>query len=226
MTNTTKIPIIVVKAPIKAIRSLGSCTTAPGIFASTKLGDTSFAVRNPIDGYTFSESTRLYQEQVKELTSPPSPASLQNLPSQKSIEEQLFDATASVKIMTSRVAMHLEREWREKLFNQMDSLHDPLEWMEEDTPIEKSSFATFLKAICQIKPKNRPGLGLAHGGNLIAAWTSGSNRLTVEFLAKDRVRWIISRFRDEEPEQYVGQTVVSHFLESLQPYQPNEWFGK
>ncbi|MBI5910037.1 MAG: hypothetical protein HY848_08805 [Betaproteobacteria bacterium] len=173
----------------------------------------------------FSEDTRLIERRVNELLNPPSPASLTFVLAERQLEERLFDATASVKILTAQIAMHLEREWRDKLFRQLDSLHDLAEWEPDDEPIQQASFATFLKAIVEIKPQRRPGLGLSHGGNLIAAWTTGRDRLTIEFMAKDRVRWVLARYRDGESEYFAGQTSVSRLAEGLAPYDPKYWFS-
>lgn len=167
------------------------------------------------------------RQRVEALHNPISPAALLPVLAgariHKTIEERLFDATAGVKIFTSQVAMHLDKEWRNKLFQQLDSLHAPEEWDPEDEPIQRESFATFLKAIILIKPTVRPGLGLSHGGHLIAAWTSGKNRLTIEFMPNDRVRWVASRYPEGELEQFAGQTQVSRLLTSLGPYSPDEW---
>lgn len=175
-------------------------------------------------GSALSEGTQVVEKRIEELRIPPSPASLWTPTSGRPLEERLFDATASVKILTSQIAMHLEREWRDKLFKQLDSLHDLQEWDEDDEPIRQASFATFLKAIVQIKPKRRPGLGLSHTGNLIAAWTE-ADRLTIEFLANDRVRWVVGRRRDDEPEHIAGQTRVDRLAEALAPYNPAIWFA-
>lgn len=178
----------------------------------------------------FSPDTLRMIERVSSLRNPPSPRSLLPVSTvtaseAKSIEERLFDATARVKILTAQVAMHLDREWRDKLFKQLDSLHDPDEWESEDAPLQEASFATFLKAIFQLKPKIRPGLGLSNSGRLLAAWTAGKNRLTIEFLPNDRVRWVTSRYPEDELEQFAGNTTVSKLQESLLPHHPEEWFG-
>lgn len=176
------------------------------------------------DDSAFSEPTKQLERAVGELQIPPSPATLPL--AERNLEEQLFDATASVKILTSRVAMHLEKNWRDRLFHQLDSLHDPSEWEAGNEPVRQGSFSTFLKAIVSLKPQKRPGLGLSQSGNLIAAWTSGLNRLTVEFLANDRVRWVISRRdSDGEPEQYAGQVSVSNLAATLSPHNPSIWFS-
>lgn len=182
------------------------------------------SMQSAFNSAAFSEDTRTIERHVNALLNPPSPASLTSLLAERPLEERLFDATANVKILTSQVAMHLEREWRDKLFRQLDSLHDPAEWEPDDEPIQQASFATFLKAIVQIKPQRRPGLGLSHGGHLIAAWSAGPDRLTIEFLPNDRVRWVIARYRDGESEHYAGQTAVSRLADGLAPYDPKYWF--
>lgn len=196
------------------------------VYKGSALGEAQIlSMRSALNTAVFSENTRLIERRVSELLIPPSPASLTSLLDERPLEERLFDATASVKILTAQVAMHLEREWRDKLFRQLDSLHDPAEWEPEDEPIQQASFATFLKAIVQIKPQRRPGLGLSHGGHLIAAWTTGRDRLTIEFLPNDRVRWVLARYRDDESEHFAGQTAVSRLAEGLAPYDPGYWFS-
>jgi len=173
----------------------------------------------------FSEETKFIERRISELRNPASPASLFAL-AEKSLEERLFDATASVKILTAQIAMHLDREWRNKLFAQLDSLHDLEEWDPDDEPLQTGSFATFLKAIVQIKPQRRPGLGLSHNGYLVASWMVGKDRLTIEFLKNDRVRWVMARYTGDDVERFAGQTSVSRLIDGLAPYGPGYWFSK
>lgn len=195
-------------------------------FKKSELGESHMlSMRSASNAAEFDKDVRFVESRVDELRSPPSPASLTTVATPKLLEEQLFDATANVKILTSQVAMHLDREWRDKLFQQLDSMHDPAEWEAGDEPIQQASFATFLKAIVQLKPQRRPGLGLTYGGNLIAAWTKDSDRLTVEFLPKDRVKWVLSRHQEDEPERFAGQMAVSRLGEGLAPYDPQYWFS-
>jgi hypothetical protein len=156
-----------------------------------------------------------------------SPSKAMVVPSKEEVlEQQLLHALAAVKILTSQVAMHLDRELRQKLFQQLDSLHDVREWEPGDEPVREASFATFLKAILSIKPARRPGLGLSNIGNLIAAWTTGRDRLTIEFQPNDRVRWVLARYQDtDEPARFAGQTHVSDLLEGLAPHHPEHWFS-
>jgi hypothetical protein len=157
----------------------------------------------------------------------PSPASLTRTRTVEGqpLEVRVFEALAAAKILTSHVAVHLEQEFRHKLFRQLDSLHDSDEWEDDDEPINRSSFQTFLKAILTIKPERGPGLGLSRTGNLIAAWTTGRDRLTIEFLPNDQVRWVLSRYYDDEPVRIAGQMAVSRLVEQLAAYEPARWFS-
>jgi hypothetical protein len=177
----------------------------------------------------FSNRTREINQQIAALRSRPSPASLPTEAAsmgEQPLQERLFDALAKAKILTSQVAMHLEREWKDRLFRQLDSLHDTEEWEAGDLPIEQSSFSTFLKAMLNINPERRPGLGLSSVGHLIAAWTTGQDRLTIEFLSNDRIRWVLSRHTDDDDtERFAGDTSVARLAEGLAAYHPEHWFS-
>src|ERR1700735_1244401 len=86
-------------------------------------------------GPAVSSGTRDITDQIDALRRRPSPALLQpevgSASQGKSAGEPLFDALAAAKILTSQVAMHLDEGWRDKLFRQLDSLHDPAEWEQD-----------------------------------------------------------------------------------------------
>lgn len=144
----------------------------------------------------------------------------------KPLSELLYDSLAQAKVMTSKVAMHLETSWRDKLFTQLDELLAEDEWHEDDPPIEASSFATFLRLVIHIKPQRRPGLGVSHNGDLIAAWTTGDDKLTIECLPKDVLRWVLSCEVDGERERAAGETPVPRLPDVLRSYQPQRWFNE
>jgi hypothetical protein len=175
------------------------------------------------------KETNLIADWAKGLQQPsPASASLtsQRVGEEQSLDARVFNALAEAKILTSRVAMHIDREVRNRFFRQLDSLHDIDEWEEGDKPVNQSSFQTFLKAILSIRPEQPPGLGMSHTGNLIAAWMTARDRLTIEFLPNDRVRWVLARYRDdEEPARFAGQTKVSELIEGLAPHRPEHWFS-
>jgi hypothetical protein len=186
-------------------------------------GQTPFTMLEP----AFSADTKDIAHRVQALQSQLSPGSLGRevvATSDSPLQERLFDALANVKILTSQIAMHLNQQWRSRLFEQLDSLHDPDEWEENDQPIQQASFATFLKPILSIAPQRRPGLGLSSAGHLIAAWTDDQgNRLTIEFLPA-RIRWVLSRRYGDEVERFAADTTVDRFAVSLATYNPQNWF--
>lgn len=145
---------------------------------------------------------------------------------QKSLEERLYDALAAFKVRTSSVAMHMDTDWRDKLFGQLDSLLDAEEWDAEDLPPDLHSFGTFLRMLLNMRPERRPGLAASSDGHLIATWTVGKDRLTVECLPNDEVRWLLSRCLDGETERAAGLTVIARLPEVLAPYNPAKWFTR
>jgi hypothetical protein len=207
----------------------GAIQTMPGLVITTPLSGTTANWRMGASLHSaLSADTNKIVEWVDGLRRP-SPASLTRTTAVdgQPLEVRVFNALAAAKVLTSQVAMHLERHFHERLFRQLDSLHDTDEWEDDDEPINPSSFQTFLKAILTIKPERRPGLGLSQTGNLIAAWTTARDRLTIEFLPKDRVSWVLARYRNDtdEPARFAGQTSVSELLEGLAPYHPEHWFS-
>ena len=129
-----------------------------------------------------------------------------------------------MKILTSQVAMHLEPKFRAKLFSQIDALHDLSEWDPDDKPVQKFSFSTFLRMVLHIKPERHFSLGLTHTGNLIAVWLDGKDRLTIEFLANDVVKWVLSRSVEGDIERSAGQGTLLRLLSYLAPFHPESWF--
>jgi hypothetical protein len=147
--------------------------------------------------------------------------------SHDTMDYRLYAARADFKILASQVAMHLPDQWREKLFKQIDSTLDSEQWEAEDCPPTVFSARTFLRLILALKTTVRPGLGATHDGNLVAAWTNGKNRLTVECLGGDRIRWSVVReiAEGEEVDRGVGATVIGRFIALLAPYGPETWFA-
>ena len=144
----------------------------------------------------------------------------------KSMSEILFDANATAKILTSHISMYLREGWRDKLFYQLDNLLDPEEWDPQDKPLQKKSFETFLKALCDIKPAVRPGLGLSYSGNLIAAWfTPERNRLSLEFAQDGNVLLIGTRFINEEPVFFSARVSVVNLKKTLFEFNCAHWLG-
>lgn len=153
-----------------------------------------------------------------------SASSTNSIQSKKPISVELFDSLASFKIKTSKVAMYLDDKWRLGFFNQLDSLLGEQSWDHEDKPPTLDSFTTLLRMLLLLAPERRPGLGATAEGLLIAAWTVGSDRLTVHCLPQDRVKWVLSCELDGAHESAAGNSTLSNLREILSPYRPERWF--
>jgi hypothetical protein len=170
--------------------------------------------------------SKIISEQIEKATKPsPTFSGPARPPEPTTLEEQLFNALAMFKIRTSLVAMHLDRDWRTKLFGQLDSLLDAQDWEPLDRPPSIDSFATFLRMLIFLRPERRPGLGATAKGELIATWTIGDDRLTIECMPHDLVRWTISVSINGDRERAAGITPVARLREVLSPYGPGRWFA-
>jgi hypothetical protein len=148
-----------------------------------------------------------------------------SLQSDRTMEEKLFDARADCKIATRRFAMHFEPDWHNRFFVQLDLLLSAEEWDQDDVPVTKDSFATLIRLLLTLRDKRRPGLGIANGGNIVATWSlNPRDRLTVECLPQDRVRWIVTVPLNDVRESATGETSLERLLTVLQAYKPQHWF--
>jgi len=154
-----------------------------------------------------------------------SPSQRQQKKTVNSIEDKLHDANVSCKTKTASIAMHVSEEWLTLFFKQLDNLMDPENWEEEDTPITEKSFNTLLRMLLFIAPKNRPGLGATDTGNIIATWTNDKDRLTIECLPDDKVRWVLSSYITGNRESAAGVTSLRRLLIVLGPYDHKHWFN-
>lgn len=142
-----------------------------------------------------------------------------------SMEERLFDALAAAKVWTSRVAMHMKLDERNRYFRQLDLMHDIDEWHGQDSPVQLSSYQGFVRFMLTLAAESKPSLGLSPNGALVAAWQNGQDRLTVEFTDRDHVEWVVSRMEAGEVERVAGRTHTNRLLANLSPYHPEAWFG-
>src|SRR5688572_28873507 len=62
-------------------------------------------------------------------------------------EEQVFNRLVALKVLTSGLAMHLERIWRAGLFRSLDNLLDVEDWDFSDDLPTVESFRTFLRMV-------------------------------------------------------------------------------
>jgi hypothetical protein len=125
---------------------------------------------------------------------------------------------------TAMVAMHLTADERGRLFRQLDSLMDYENWDPDDVPVGLPSFTTFIRMVLFLGGR-RPAMGATSTGNLIASWTEGNDRLTIECKSDDHIRWVLVENLDGERESAAGETTTPRLHEVLHPYDaPKRWF--
>lgn len=139
--------------------------------------------------------------------------------------EILFDRLVALKVHASQVAMHFADDWRSGLFSQLDCLLDEENWHFEDKLPQQESFRTLLRTVIYNEIRRRPGLGLSPAGNLIAAWTVERDRLTVECMVRDQLRYTLIKYVDEERVSAAGQAPAQYLRKYIAPYEPEVRFG-
>ncbi len=143
----------------------------------------------------------------------------------ETVAAQLFSATAQAKIWTASVAMHLDRKVRDRLFRQLDSLHDTDEWVAGDTPVNLASYQSCVRAILYHHINSKPGLALMPSGNILALWQDGKDKLTVEFLPGNKTRWMVQTQSGSDVERAAGVASLERLRDVIQPYCASRWFS-
>ena len=154
------------------------------------------------------------------------PSSIQKFVRSVSPEEQVFNRLVGLKVSTSTIAMHLDAAWRAGLFRQLDSLLDAEDWDFSDKLPTLESFRTFLRMILAFGPVRRPSLGATATGEIIAAWSKDGDRLTIECLAGDQVRWVVNRTVDGRRISAAGKTYADLVWRQVAPFEPGALLGR
>ncbi len=149
---------------------------------------------------------------------------IQPIPMSEPIEA-LHISLARLKNMTSYVAMHLGREWRDKLFIQLDELLSPDDWDQEEKLPDTNSFQTFLRLILYYRPHCRPAIGL-FSGRFIGSWVNQKDMLTIECMPNDEVRWHMTYSLDGKPYVSSGTATISVLANIRSPYAFENWFSQ
>jgi hypothetical protein len=103
-----------------------------------------------------------------------------------SLDEQLFDNTADLKIAVATVAMRMSSELRDTILQQLDELLSKENWQYDSALINTSTFVTFLRFVVYTQPTRLPSLGVGPTGHILAAWAAPACQISVEFLLNDR----------------------------------------
>lgn len=130
------------------------------------------------------------------------------------------------KRYASQFAMHFTLQQLERIFAQIDRLHDVDEWLDGDLPMRRESFVSFLRAMLLFKPQRWPGLGMTQDGYLLANWGSARDAITLEFLADDNVRWSLSyNPAGAETERAAGTCLSRNVRHRINGFDPDHWFN-
>jgi hypothetical protein len=143
----------------------------------------------------------------------------------KSLEERAYDRLSEFKILTSRVAMHLDDAWRTGLFGQLDFLLKTETWPEDVALPSTESYSTFLKFLIYLRPHKRPSFGVGGNENLVATWRDGDARLFVDFQHGDDIRWAATQTVAGRQESTAGQSSITRLMPHLGAFQPERWFA-
>lgn len=102
-----------------------------------------------------------------------------------SLDDELFANRAALKVLTSRVAMHLRQEERRLLFSEVDRLLDIEHWEDTSSKINEGAFQSFLRFMIFARPHRLPNLGVGYDGALLASWRTDQKSVQAEFLSRD-----------------------------------------
>jgi hypothetical protein len=141
------------------------------------------------------------------------------------VSEQLQVKLVALKRLTASIAMYLDPEWRSKLFARLDAMLDPDGWDPEATLPSEQSFSTFLRMIIFLHPTRRPGIGITPKGHFAAAWVRSQDRIVIECLGNDEVRWVIAREVDGERETGAGKVQLHRIPDVTAGYDPQPLFN-
>ncbi len=144
--------------------------------------------------------------------------------SKSPIEERLAHQLLSFKKMISPISRYLAPAWRDELIQNLDRLFDVDDWDADFTLPEAASFATFLRLIIHLHPTKRPGIGLSARGHILASWSRERDRIVIECLASDELRWVLSQSIDGCRESAAGKNRIQRLVELLEGYEPDRFF--
>jgi hypothetical protein len=145
-------------------------------------------------------------------------------PGGASTAERLTFRLLSFKRMTSPVARYLDPDWRAQLFETLDKLFDIDDWEDDFVLPLEQSFETFLRLIIHLHPTRRPGIGLSSRGFVLASWSKDNDRIVIECLPQDELRWVLSQSNEGRRESAAGKNRIQRLVELIEGYEPDRFF--
>jgi hypothetical protein len=142
---------------------------------------------------------------------------------QSPVGERLALRLLSFKRMISPISRYLDPDWRKELFDTLDRVFDSEDWDADFALPEEHSFATFLRLIIHLHPTKRPGIGLSARGHILASWSRGRDRIVIECLANDDLRWVLSQSIDGCRESAAGKNRIQRLIDLIEGYEPDRF---
>lgn len=140
-------------------------------------------------------------------------------------EYRLGAKLIAMKQVLMPVSMYFDTAWRKELIEKLDRFHDPEEWEDDQQMPSEGSFATFLRTIIYLHPTKRPGLGLSVHGHFLASWRRGTDRIVIEFLPNDELKWVLSQTVDGLRESGAGMNQIHRLPDLIAGYEPDRFFN-
>jgi hypothetical protein len=137
----------------------------------------------------------------------------------RSLEEELGARLAGAQRELSIVSMYLTPEFRTGTMRQLANLLNAASWDEDDVLLDVVSVKTFARAMAILRPHERPMLGLAPNGNLLAMWGSGTRRVSFEFLPTDEIKWFVHSPTQDDRDVGAGTTVLARIRRILDAHE-------
>jgi hypothetical protein len=145
-------------------------------------------------------------------------------PASASLEGRLSERLLSFKKMISPISRYLDHGWRMELLETLDRLFEFDDWDAEFALPEPHSFATFLRLVIHLHPTKRPGLGMSARGHILASWSRGRDRIVIECLANDELRWVLSQSIEGCRESAAGKNRIQRLTDLIEGYEPDRFF--
>lgn len=117
----------------------------------------------------------------------------------------LFDNKSDIKVLISKIGMHLKPEFRTNLFQQIDRLLDLDSFCDGDQLIQASSFASLLSFLLAYPHARKPSLTVGNRGQIYGTWVAETGKLHIEFLPMNIYRAMASK-ADGENKEFFSHT--------------------
>jgi hypothetical protein len=149
----------------------------------------------------------------------------QQLAKSGNLEEQLFGNRSELKMLISRIAMHLTDVTRKDIFKQIDELLDIESFGDDDSLVIPGSFSAFLKFFTIYPTMRRVALTVSSSGTMGGTWVVPTGRIHIEFMPTGAFRTSISRKENDEIEYFAHQGSLKSLKNFLRQNEVTPWFS-